>query len=152
MHPTFFTTALILGLIAGVTATGFAAEEKSSDREQKSVSKQEKSGAEYVPKTVGKEISGEVTGISKDFIAVMYREEVATGVEYEMGLNIEGVPQLERVTDISQIEVGAMVTVQYEEITERDDQDKEVTKRFARKIILTKTAPPPPPPEPEQAE
>ena len=44
-------------------------------------------------------------------------------------------PQLERVTDISQIEVGAMVTVQYEEITERDDQDKEVTKRFARKII-----------------
>ena len=45
-----------------------------------------------------------------------------------------------------------MVEVQYEEITEKDDQDKEVTKRFARKIILTKTAPPPPPPEPEQAE
>ncbi len=158
----FIKVIMICGLMAGLAVPTFAAEEKSSgkDKEQKSVSKQEKSdakteakSADGVDKTdceegrvlriVEKGVTGQVSGISNDYIGVTYL--TSKNKEYEMGIYIKGTPVLEHVTDLEQIQMGDTVTVEYDVVTEKDDNDQETSRHVAKKIIFVRKAPPPPP-------
>lgn len=129
---------VICGLVAGLTTPAFAAEEKSAGKGAKG----KQTEGRNVIKTVSKEITGQVSAISKNFIAVVYQANKNN--EYEMGLYIEGVPELERVKDFAQIQAGDTVTVVYDEATEKDEEDKEFARHVARKIIFVRKAPPPP--------
>ena len=84
-----------------------------------------------------------VSGIDKNYIGVVYQKD--DGTESEMGLSIEGTPQLDRVKDLSAIQMGDTVSVEYAVITEKGEGDEEINRHVARKITFVKPAPPPPP-------
>jgi hypothetical protein len=90
-------------------------------------------------RSVPKEITGIVSAISKSYIAVTYLKDNKS--EIEMGLLIEKLPQLERVADISQIQLGSTVTVQYDEATEKEENGEEINRHVVRKIVFIKPAP-----------
>lgn len=134
----------ICGLIAGLAVPTFAAEEKSSATEQKSISKQEtaevkaeRSAAKEeakpaaapaeAPKTeppkeqmASKSMTGEVAGISPSFIAVTYDQDEKSS--YEMALNLDKKVKIVGKADISAIHVGDTVTVSYNERFQKDEK------------------------------
>ena len=156
---------IVCALIFGLSIPVFAAkdEDKSakSEKQEKSVAKEtnagksEKGGAaetadkkennegRNVIKTELKEITGQVSAISKDYVAVIY--QTGKNSENEMGIYIEGTPELERVKDLGQIQAGDTVTVEYDKVSEKDKEDNEFARHVVKKIIFVKKAPPPPP-------
>lgn len=138
---------LILGIAFGLTVPAFAAEDKSSTKSEKQKNSQDDMrGSEEertIIKTEAKEITGQVSAIDKNFIAVIY--QTGKNSENEMGIYIEGAPQLERVKDLTQIQAGDTVTVEYEKVSEKDKEDNEFARHMVKKIIFVKKAPPPPP-------
>ena len=146
MQPTFLKVILILGIAFGLTVPAFAAESKSANKSEKNVKAEKiekKAEGRNVIKTEAKEITGQVSAISKDYIAVIY--QTGKNTENEMGIYIEGIPELERVKDFGQIQSGDTVTVEYAVATERDKDDNEFARHMVKKIIFVKKAPPPPP-------
>jgi hypothetical protein len=137
---------VICGLIAGLAVPTFADEGKSAGKSEKSVKaekSEKKAEGRNVIKTESKEITGQVSAISKDYIAVIY--QTGKNSENEMGIYIEGFPKLERVKDFAQIQAGDTVTVEYDVATEKDKDDNESARHVVKKIIFVKKAPPPPP-------
>ena len=63
-------------------------------------------------------ISGEVSAVSKDFIAVVYRSDEAKGSAEEIALPVAKDVVVEHKQSLSQIGAGDMVDVEYEEYTE----------------------------------
>ena len=63
-------------------------------------------------------ISGEVSAVSKDFIAVVYRSDKAKGSEEEIALPVANDAVVEHKQSLSQIGIGDMVDVEYEEYIE----------------------------------
>lgn len=121
---TFFVTAiLILGLYCAASVQGEEAKK---------------------PGRVIKGISGEVSAISKDFIAIVYRRDEAKGTEEEVALPIAKDAIIEHKKSLSEIGVGDMVNVEFEEVTEETDSGFR-SKRIARVISFTRAAPKPKP-------
>ena len=83
---------------------------------------------------VAKEIQGEVAGISKDSIAIIYNRNEATGEEYEMSFPVAKEAGIAHKKSISEIAVGDTVNVQYEEITEKSAEDKEKDPEIKRQV------------------
>ncbi len=96
---------------------------------------------ETVTAVVGKTITGLVSGISKDYIGVIYQDK--KNIEYEMGIYIKDASELERVKDFSEIQAGDTVTVQYDEVSTIGEDGQETSRHVAQKIIFVKKAPPP---------
>ena len=67
-----------------------------------------------------KSITGEVTGISPSFIAVMYDQDVKSA--YEMALNLGPKAKIVGKTSINEIHVGDTVTVSYDERFQKDEK------------------------------
>lgn len=65
-----------------------------------------------------KGISGEVSGISKDFISIIYHRDEGTGIEKEIMLPISKTIIVEHKQSISQISIGDLVDVEFEEVSE----------------------------------
>lgn len=137
---------LILGIAFGLTVPAFAAEGKSAGKSEKSVKVEQsenKAEERNVIRTELKEITGQVSAISKDYIAVIY--QTGKNSENERGIYIEGIPALEHVKDLGQIQTGDSVTVEYAVATEKDKDDNESARHVVKKIIFIKKAPPLPP-------
>ena len=83
---------------------------------------------------VAKEIQGEVAGISKDSIAIIYNRNEATGEEYEMSFPVAKEVDIVHKKSINEIAVGDTVNVQYEEITEKSAEDKEKDPEIKRQV------------------
>lgn len=101
------------------------------------------------------EVQGEVSAITKNFIAIVYRRDGAT--EYEMMFPLDKNIKLVHRQSLSEISLGDIVSVEYEEVTEIDREGRETSKRQAQKIYFVKRpAPRPQPlepePEPEEVE
>ena len=69
-----------------------------------------------------KGISGEVSAISKDFIAVVYRNDQTKGSEEEIALPIAKYATVEHKRSLSEIVPGDLVDVEFEEYTEETPQ------------------------------
>ena len=137
---------LICGLTAGLTLPSWAADEKAKAADEKSSDKKSEAAEPAVGdvvKTTAEQVTGQVSGIDKHYIGVVYQKN--DGSENEMGIFIEGMPQLERVQDLSQIQMGDTVNVQYDVITEKGAGSEDVSRHVAKKITFVKPAPPPPP-------
>lgn len=87
-----------------------------------------------------KGVSGEVSGISKDFIAIVYRRDEARGSEEEIGLPIATDVILEHKKSLSEIGVGDMVDVEFEE-AEEETQEGPRSKRVAKVVRFIRAAP-----------
>lgn len=91
-----------------------------------------------------KGISGEVSAISKDFIAIVYRRDAAKGTEEEIALPIAKDVIIEHKKNLSEIGVGDMVDVEFEEVTE-DTGEGPKSRRAAKVISFLRAAPAPKP-------
>lgn len=87
-----------------------------------------------------KGVSGEVSGISKDFIAIVYRRDEARGSEEEMAFPVAKDVMVEHKKALSEIGVGDMVDVEFEE-TEEETSDVPRTKRVVKVVRFIRAAP-----------
>lgn len=90
-------------------------------------------------KTETRQVSGEVAGISQNFIAVLYDQD--SKASYEIALAVDKDARLERVKDIKDIKAGDSVTVRYEETIEIEGKITKVKSRIAKVISFVKAAP-----------
>lgn len=90
--------------------------------------------------TASKEVQGEVSGIGKDSISVVYMRDEKKRIEYEMLLPIEKDIRLVHKQRLDQINVGDIVRVQYEEVTEEYEEGPR-SSRKAKVISFVKPAP-----------
>lgn len=117
----------------------------------------QKADSQPVAKSVSqiKEVQGEVSAITGNFISVIYKRD-AKG-EYEMAFPIDKAKiLLDHVQSLDQIHRGDTVSVQYEELTQQTSKSA-VVKHIAKKIFFLKgsTKPEEPPdndPTPEPGE
>jgi len=87
-------------------------------------------------------ISGEVSAVSKDFIAVVYRSDKEKGSEEEIALPVAAEAVVEHKQSLSEIGIGDMVDVEYEEYTE-ETADGPKSKRVAVVVRFLRAAPKP---------
>ena len=95
------------------------------------------------PKKTGrimKGVSGEVSAISKDFIAVVYRRDEAKGSEEEIALPVAKDVIVEHKKSIAEIGAGDLVDVELEEYTEETPGGLK-SKRVAKVIRFVSAAP-----------
>lgn len=88
-----------------------------------------------------KEVTGEVSGISKDSIAVVYKKDSVKGEEYEISFPIDKTTRLTGVNDLKKIKLGDTVAVVYEDLDETDETGQGITKRKGIGIRFVRTAP-----------
>lgn len=91
-----------LVLVLGLAVTGQAQEDKEKAKTTSAI----------------KEVQGEISGIGRDYIAIVYDRDTEKGVEYEILLPIEEDIKLVRKRKLNEIKVGDIVGVQYEESKE----------------------------------
>jgi hypothetical protein len=90
---------------------------------------------------VTKQITGEVSAVMKDFIAIVYERDEKNGTEKEMALPIDTEAlKVERKAGIGEVQVGDTVTVKYEETTEEAQEGKKISRK-AKVIRFIKPAP-----------
>jgi len=68
-----------------------------------------------IVKSTEKEITGEVSAISKNFIAIVYQRDEEKGIEYEMAFTLDENIELKNKKRIEEINVGDIVKLTYEE-------------------------------------
>lgn len=113
---------------------------------------EEKKGKRIVASNL-KEIQGEVAGISKDSIAIVYNRNEATGEEHEMSFPVSKGVSIVHKKNIKEIAVGDTVNVQYEEVTEKYEEDKEKDSEVNRKAkVITFLKPAVKTPEPLESD
>ena len=124
---------LAVVLVLGQASLSFAQENKKED---------------VTRKTVAKEVSGQVSGISSSLISILYGQDKKTS--YEMALTIDKDTKVEHKKSLKEIQSGDTVLVKYEETTETykvedaKGQKKEVTRRLGRQVktvVFLKAAP-----------
>lgn len=103
------------------------------------------------PVIVVKEVIGEISGINKNFIAIVYYRDEKGGSEYERALAIDDKTKVKRTSDLSNLKEGDTVKVQYEATTQTNAAGESITSHVAKIISFVKSAPPPKP-EPLETE
>jgi len=112
---------LVLGLAAGA----FAEEAKNEPKEI----------------VATKTITGEVSGISSNFIAIMYGVDKKNEASLEMALAVGKDVVIEHKDTLKNIGVGDTVKAVYEEKTEKDEKENiRVKSRIVKKITFLQAA------------
>lgn len=122
--------SLMVILILGFARTGFM-----QDAEKK----------ERAIKTAKGGVSGEISGISKNYISVVYEKDTENGIEYEMLLPIDKDIQLEYKKSLGEMKIGDRVSIQYEDTTTEDSEKQKTFKREAKVVTFVGPAAPTPP-------
>ena len=89
-----------------------------------------------------KEVQGEISGITKRSISIVYDRDNKKGVEYEMLLPFaqEGI-KVEHKKNLSEFSQGDTVLVSYEEVIEENEKAEKKEDRRAKVISFIKAAP-----------
>lgn len=105
-----------------------------------------------ITKRTTNEVSGEISAIGKDFIAIIYKRDESKGAEYEMLVPIDTDTKLERRKSLSELNIGDTVRIQCEDITLEDASGEQKMERKAKLVSFVSPAvkkpEPPRPPEP----
>jgi len=101
---------------------------------------EEKGDPNIIKEVIMKKMKGEVAGISQNFISILYGQDEKTS--YEMAFDIDKDVKIENKADLKQINIGNIVTVAYEETTEKLKDDKKgkikVKNRTVKRIVFIK--------------
>ena len=89
--------------------------------------------------TTRQKVSGRVNGIQETFLSLVYRQE--ENALYAMAFLVDENTELKNKTDISQIERGDFVRVEYEQVTECAAGKEKLNTRVAKKIEFLKDTP-----------
>lgn len=93
-----------------------------------------------------KSVSGEVTGVSANFIAVAYGINEKEQSSLEMAFDVDKNVKIDHKKSIKEIGLGDMVEVVYDEIKKIDAQGKVTSsRRLARVVVFLRAAPAPKP-------
>lgn len=111
---------------------------------------QEKSDKPRYTKTA-KLLQGEISGISRNFISIIYYKDAQKGIEYEMAFPLDSDIQLKHKRSLDQLSVGDTVAIDFDETIEETAGGTDV-KNKARAISFVRPAVkvPEPPDEPEE--
>ncbi|MFA5118420.1 MAG: hypothetical protein WC695_06165 [Candidatus Omnitrophota bacterium] len=101
-------------------------------------SAQEKTGSK---ETVRKEVTGVISGLSSNFMAVTYGADDPSKGAYEMAFTIDKKIKVEHKNKLSDIKFGDTVTVKYDEITEILDNGRKKRTFVAQAVMFLKAAP-----------
>lgn len=106
----------------------------------------EDAGTASVPAVTSGTLEGVISAINKDYVVITYKSEKER--EYEVLLPIDNKKtKVERKKDISALNIGDTVSIEYEDAQEDTSVGKKV-RRKAKVISFVRPAPPKPP-EPE---
>lgn len=95
---------------------------------------------------IRKSVSGEVAGVSANFIAVAYGISEKEQSSLEMAFDVDKNVKIDHKKSIKEIGLGDMVEVVYDEIKKIDAQGKITSsRRLARVIVFLRAAPAPKP-------
>ena len=91
-----------------------------------------------------KHMTGEVSGISSNFLALMYAVDEKAQTSYEMAFSVDKNVKVEGKDKLSEIAAGDTVSVSYDETTEKDEkgENPRIVERLVKRIVLVKEAPP----------
>lgn len=90
--------------------------------------------AEEIKKKVTiKELQGEVSGLSNNFIAIIYAQDKKTS--YEMAFTMDKNLRIENRKSLSDIAVGDIVSVSFEETSETKKQGNKDISRIAGRLV-----------------
>lgn len=94
-------------------------------------------------------VQGEISGISKNYISIVYERDKEKGIEYEMLLPINRKDlQIEHKRNLDEFKVGDIVSVTFEDTVTGDNEKEQKMERKAKVVTFVGPAPPRPP-EPE---
>lgn len=102
---------------------------KDETQAQKQLSAKEKAASEtqddyaFTVETV----SGEVSGIDKNYISIVYERDYDSGTEYEMLIPIDSKTAVKHKTKLADIKVGDLVSVEYEKPVPEDEVSEDET-------------------------
>lgn len=86
-----------------------------------------------------KHMSGEVSAISSNFLALMYNVDMKAQTSYEMTFIIDKNVKLEGKNSLSEIGQGDTISIVYDETTETDSQGKQrTTECLVKRLIFVK--------------
>lgn len=96
-------------------------------------------GDELKKEVLTKHMSGEVSAISSNFLALMYNVDMKAQTSYEMTFKIDKNVKLEGRNSLSEIGQGDTVSIVYDETTETDNQGKQRTVEcLVKRLIFVK--------------
>lgn len=91
-------------------------------------------------------VQGEISGITKNYISIVYKRDREKDIEYEMLLPINRKDlQIEHKRNLDEFKVGDTVILTYEDTVTGDNEKEQGMKRKAMVIRFVKSAPPKPP-------
>jgi hypothetical protein len=90
--------------------------------------------------SLAEEVSGEISGISKDSISIVYSRDEARGVESEILLPLNNETKLERVKNLADLNIGDTVTVSYKKTKETTEEGKQIIQIKTEKIKFVRPA------------
>ncbi|GEM_PF-4930091 len=125
------SVTLIMCLLFSLCASGASYSQKSAGAGSEASAEKAKSRIWGV--------SGEVSAINKNFIAVVYRKDRERHSEEEIGLTIPKDVNIQNKNSLDDIQAGDIVEVQYEELSEKAVAGT-TTKRVARVIRFVRAA------------
>lgn len=130
---------ITLSVLAVVLVLGFVVAESAQRPGQ----------GERVIRAFGNVVTGEISGISKKFISVVYNKDEETGVDYEMLIPIDENVQVEHKKGLGEFKKGDTVSVEYEDATVEDSAKQRKMRRKGTLVSFVRSAPPAPPDEEE---
>ncbi|MDP3732571.1 MAG: hypothetical protein Q8R31_06110 [Candidatus Omnitrophota bacterium] len=116
---------LVVGLVLGVISIGFGQEA------------QEKSAEKIRRTSQMKEVQGEITWMSKSYIAIVFQRNDAGKSEEEILLPIDKETNLVHLRTLGDLARGDTVRVKYEEVVEEDAQGRRLN-RLAKAISFVR--------------
>ena len=88
---------------------------------------------------LAKHMTGEVSGISANFLGLVYNVDQKEQTSYEMAFSLDKDVKVEAKAGLSEISPGDIVSVAYDETLETDDQgNKRVMQRLVKRIAYLK--------------
>lgn len=87
---------------------------------------------------VNKKITGEVSGVSNKFIAVVYGRNEKAKSALEMAFNIGSHVNIVNKKSLKEIGIGDTVEVEYQEITRTEADGRKSSKSIAQAVIFVK--------------
>jgi hypothetical protein len=87
----------------------------------------------------GKVVEGEISGLGKDYISIIYKKDAEKGAEYEILLPLDDEVQLVHKKSIKDLRVGDRVNIEFDEVTESRDSGEKVTFK-CKKLSFVKPA------------
>ena len=102
-----------------------------------------KAGPDFKAKKIYRktgQVSGIVTALNKNGIAVAYNRDLTKGTEEEVYAALDKNTKFEHKQRIEDINVGDTVTLQYEEVNDGDDEANPKNERKAKTITFVRPA------------